>query len=35
MTLNLMFRYQEIYRTGMAAAPVPDMHLYDTIYQER
>jgi len=35
MTLNLMFRYPEIYRTGMAVAPVPDMRLYDTIYQER
>jgi dipeptidyl-peptidase-4 len=35
MTLNLMFRYPEIYRTGMSVAPVPDMHLYDTIYQER
>jgi dipeptidyl-peptidase-4 len=35
MTLNLMFRYPEIYRTGMAVAPVPDIHLYDTIYQER
>jgi dipeptidyl-peptidase-4 len=34
-TLNLMFRYPEIYRTGMAVAPVPDVHLYDTIYQER
>ncbi len=35
MTLNLMFRYPDIYRTGMAVAPVPDVHLYDTIYQER
>jgi len=35
MTLNLMFRYPDIYRTGMAVAPVPDMRLYDTIYQER
>ncbi len=35
MTLNLMFRYPEIYKTGMAVAPVPDMTLYDTIYQER
>jgi dipeptidyl-peptidase-4 len=30
-----MFRYPEIYRTGMAVAPVPDERLYDTIYQER
>jgi len=35
MTLNLMFRYPELYKTGMAVAPVPDMRLYDTIYQER
>lgn len=35
MTLNLLFRHPEIYRTGMAVAPVPDMRLYDTIYQER
>lgn len=34
-TLNLMFRYPDIYKVGMAVAPVPDMHLYDTIYQER
>ena len=34
-TLNAMFRYPEIYRTGMAVAPVPDQRLYDTIYQER
>jgi dipeptidyl-peptidase-4 len=35
MTLNLLFRSPELYRTGMAVAPVPDMRLYDTIYQER
>ena len=35
MTLNMMFRYPEIYSTGMSVAPVPDQHLYDTIYQER
>jgi dipeptidyl-peptidase-4 len=35
MTLNMMFRAPEVYRTGMAVAPVPDVHLYDTIYQER
>lgn len=35
MTLNLMFRHPELYRTGMSVAPVPDMRLYDTIYQER
>ena len=35
MTLNLLFRYPDIYRTGISIAPVPDMRLYDTIYQER
>ena len=35
MTLNLLFRYPDIYRTGLAVAAVPDMRLYDTIYQER
>ena len=35
MTLNLMFRSPEIYKTGLSVAPVPDEHLYDTIYQER
>jgi dipeptidyl-peptidase-4 len=35
MTLNLLFRSPEIYHTGMSVAPVPDMRLYDTIYQER
>ncbi len=34
-TLSLMFRYPELYQTGMAVAPVPDERLYDTIYQER
>lgn len=35
MTLNLLFRSPDLYATGMAVAPVPDMRLYDTIYQER
>lgn len=35
MTLNMLFRYPELYQTGMAVAPVPDLRLYDTIYQER
>ncbi len=35
MTLNLLFRYPDLYRTGLSVAPVPDMRLYDTIYQER
>ena len=34
-TLNLMFRDPELYKVGMAVAPVPDQRLYDTIYQER
>lgn len=34
-TLNLMFRHPELYKIGMAVAPVPDQRLYDTIYQER
>ncbi len=34
-TLNAMFRYPEIYKTGMSVAPVADIHLYDAIYQER
>ncbi len=35
MTLNALFRYPELYRVGMAVAPVPDQRYYDTIYQER
>jgi dipeptidyl-peptidase-4 len=35
MTLNMLFRSPEVFRTGMSVAPVPDVHLYDTIYQER
>ena len=35
MSLNAIFRYPNIYRTAMSVAPVPDMHLYDSIYQER
>lgn len=34
-TLNAMFRYPEIYKTGVAIAPVADLQLYDAIYQER
>jgi len=34
-TLNLMFRYPDLYKVGMAVASVPDQRLYDTIYQER
>jgi dipeptidyl-peptidase 4 len=35
MTLNMLFRYPDLYHTGIAVASVPDMRLYDTIYQER
>jgi dipeptidyl-peptidase-4 len=35
MTLNLLFRYPELYGTGMAVAPMADLRLYDTSYQER
>jgi dipeptidyl-peptidase-4 len=34
-TLNMMFRYPNIFSTGMAVAPVTDEKLYDTIYSER
>lgn len=35
MTLNLLFRYPEIYQTGVSVAPVGNQLLYDNIYQER
>jgi dipeptidyl-peptidase-4 len=35
MTLNMLFRYPEIYKVGVAVAPVTDLKLYDTIYEER
>ena len=34
-TLNLLFRYPEKYQVGVSVASVPDLSLYDTIYQER
>lgn len=34
-TLNCMFRYPEIFKTGIAIAFVADQKTYDTIYQER
>lgn len=34
-TLNCMFRYPEVFHTGIAIAFVSDQRLYDTIYQER
>lgn len=35
MTLNLMFRYPEIYKTGIAVAAVANQLFYDNVYQER
>jgi len=35
MTLNALFRYPDLYHTGMAVSFVSDQRLYDTIYQER
>lgn len=35
MTLNLLFRYPEIYQTGVSVAPVGNQLLYDNVYQER
>ena len=34
-TLNAMFRFPDVYKVGMAVAPVADQRLYDTIYEER
>jgi len=35
MTLNLMFRYPEIFKTGIAIAAISDQRFYDNIYTER
>ncbi len=35
MTLNMMFRYPDLFRMGMASAPVVHQRYYDSIYQER
>ena len=35
MTMNCMFRYPEIYHSGLAVSFVSDQRLYDNIYQER
>ena len=35
MTQNLMFRYPEIYKTGIAVAGVANQLFYDNVYQER
>lgn len=34
-TLNSMFRYPDVFHTGIAVAFVADQRTYDTIYQER
>lgn len=35
MTLNLLFQFPEIYKTGVAMAAVSNQLIYDNIYQER
>ncbi|MBI1176855.1 prolyl oligopeptidase family serine peptidase [bacterium] len=35
MTLDAMFKNPDLYAAGIAVASVPNMRLYDTIYQER
>ncbi|MEQ9443173.1 MAG: S9 family peptidase [Cyclobacteriaceae bacterium] len=35
MTLNMLFRYPDLYCMGMSVAPVANQLLYDNIYQER
>ncbi|HZN40228.1 MAG TPA: DPP IV N-terminal domain-containing protein [Planctomycetota bacterium] len=35
MTLNMLFRYPDLFCAGMSVAPATDLALYDTIYQER
>lgn len=34
-TLNLMFQYPHIYKTGIAVAAISNLHTYDNIYEER
>ena len=34
-TLNALFRFPDVYKVGVAVAPMPDQQLYDTIYEER
>ena len=35
MALNLMFRYPDVFQTGMAIAPIVDPRLHYSLYQER
>ena len=35
MTLNLLFRYPDLYKIGISVAPVTDLLYYDNIYEER
>lgn len=35
MSLNLIFKYGDLYGTAMSIAPVTNQRYYDTIYQER
>jgi dipeptidyl-peptidase 4 len=35
MTLNAIFKFPDLYKTGIAIAPVANQRYYDTIYQER
>jgi len=35
MSLNMIFRYPDLYQTAMSVAPVSNELFYDTIYQER
>ena len=35
MSLNLLFRYPDLYHTAMAGGFISDQRLYDSIYQER
>lgn len=34
-TLQAMFKFPDLYHTGVSIAPVPNQRYYDTIYQER
>jgi len=34
-TLHALFRHGDVFSVGVSQAPVPDVALYDTIYQER